>query len=111
MDVLDYYRGDLSPRRLRVLLDQLPAHSRTKARLSGDLSGDRWGSVEHLLSSLLDLAGVQRIEHRVIAGDKKPPAFKPVERPGAAARTKAAEEEAVRQVELLRRKPKGDPDG
>lgn len=89
------------------MLDGLPQHSRLKSRLAGDLDGNRWGAVEHLLASLLDLAGVQRIEHRVVAGDKKPPSFSPIERPGAKALAAVAEAEALARVELLRRKPKG----
>jgi hypothetical protein len=95
-----------------VLLDQLPTHSRLKARLSGDSEGNRWGAVEHLLASLLDMASVQRIEARVIGGDKKPPSFEALERPGSAARRAAAEKEAEQRVKtLLRRQPKGGPGG
>ncbi len=108
---MDYYRGDLSARRLWVLIDQLPMHSRTKARLSGDLDGNRWGSVEHLLTLVADRLEVIRVEARVIAGDKKPPTFTPLERPGAKALKAAAEAEALARVELLRRKPKGDAGG
>lgn len=94
-----------------VLVEQLPMQSRTKARLAGDTGGNRWGAVEHLVASLLDMASVQRIEHRVIAGDKKAPAFTPMERPGAQVQAAAAEAEARKAVEVLRRKPKGGTGG
>ncbi len=101
----------MTARRLRVLLDGLPMQSRLKSRLAGDEDGNRWGSVEHLLASLLEMVQIQRIESRVIGGDKKPPTFTPVDRPGAKARAVAAEAESAKRVERLRRKPKGDPGG
>lgn len=102
----------MSARRLRVLLDGLPQQSRLKSRLAGDTGGNRWGAVEHLLTSLLDMAAIQRIEARVIAGDKKPPAFEAAERPGDKARRAAAEAAAEeRAVSVLRRRPKGGRGG
>lgn len=50
VDLLDFYRGILSPRRLWVLVKQLPAES----ALSRALNDGRipWGNVEHLLADL-----------------------------------------------------------
>lgn len=102
----------MTARRLRVLLDQLPQQSRLKSRLAGDDEGNRWGASEHLLASVLEMSQIQRIEARVIGGDKKPPTFTPVQRPGEKARQAAAERAAEeRAVSILRRRPRGGTGG
>lgn len=49
VDLADYWRGELSPRRLSVLVEQLPAESATARKLSG---ADGWNRLEFLVSDL-----------------------------------------------------------
>ncbi|QIG58545.1 tail assembly chaperone [Arthrobacter phage DrSierra] len=49
VDLADYWRGELSPRRLSVLIEQLPAESATARKLSG---ADGWNRLEFLVSDL-----------------------------------------------------------
>ncbi|MFL6072745.1 MAG: hypothetical protein ACJ73S_05040 [Mycobacteriales bacterium] len=52
VDLLDYYRGRLSARRLRVLLQHLPREAALTRALHGDEAD--WGLTEHLLASVVD---------------------------------------------------------
>ena len=52
VDLLDYYRGKLSPRRLRVLVQHLPRESALVRALHGDAA--EWGLAEHLLAGAVD---------------------------------------------------------
>lgn len=52
VDLLDYYRGKLSPRRLRVLIRHLPRESALARALHGDVVD--WGLTEHLLAGVVD---------------------------------------------------------
>lgn len=50
IDVLDFYRGTLSARRLGVLVRQLPVESALVRALNDGRTP--WGNVEHLLADL-----------------------------------------------------------
>ncbi|WP_435108938.1 hypothetical protein [Nocardiopsis synnemataformans] len=52
MDLLDYHRGRLSARRLRVLLAHLPRDSALVRAMHGDAA--QWGVAEHLLALVAD---------------------------------------------------------
>lgn len=50
MDLLDFWRGRLSPRRLAVLITGLPSESATIRALSGDAAD--WTLTNHLLADV-----------------------------------------------------------
>jgi hypothetical protein len=52
VDVLDYHRDRLSARRLRVLVQHLPADSALVRTLRGESA--EWGLTEHLLAAAVD---------------------------------------------------------
>ncbi|MFI9381467.1 hypothetical protein [Kutzneria sp. NPDC052558] len=56
MDLLDHYRGTLSARRLRVLVQHLPADSNLVRALHGEQAG--WGLTDHLLATVVDQLAV-----------------------------------------------------
>ena len=53
VDLLDRYRGRLSARRLRVLIQHLPRDAALVRALHGE-EGE-WGLTEHLLAAVVDL--------------------------------------------------------
>ncbi|MFB7919228.1 hypothetical protein [Streptomyces sp. NPDC056061] len=95
MDLLDVYRGHLSLRKLRVLIDRLPPESATKTAIRNSISDDElqkassdyrpdkapWSSVEILLASIKDEITLSRGAAIAIAGGK-PVEFHPTPRPG-----------------------------
>ncbi|WP_327379444.1 hypothetical protein [Streptomyces sp. NBC_01212] len=97
MDLLDFYRGGLSIRRLRVLIDRLPPESLTKVAIrnavdpsdipepTGDYRPDQapWSTTHMLLATLRDEIALLRSVAIAAAGGK-PPDFKPMPRPGIA---------------------------
>ncbi|MQY07758.1 hypothetical protein [Actinomadura macrotermitis] len=52
MDLLDYHRGTLSARRVRVLVQHLPRDSAFVQELQGEEA--QWGLGEHLMASAVD---------------------------------------------------------
>jgi hypothetical protein len=52
VDLLDYHRGLLSSRRLRVLIQHLPREAALVRALHGDAAD--WGLSEHLLAATVD---------------------------------------------------------
>ncbi len=99
----------MTARRLKVLIDQLPNDSRTKARIDGDISNNRWDAGAHLAASMLELLQLIRSEALGIAGVKKPPKFKAIDRPGGKIlrdMEKAAEEQAKKALGGTRVRPK-----
>jgi hypothetical protein len=52
VDLLDHYRGRLTARRLRVLIQHLPVESALARAMHGEEA--RWGLTEHLLASAVD---------------------------------------------------------
>lgn len=95
IDLLDVYRGRLSLRRLRVLIEHLPRESATKTALanavpddvmrqaSSDYRPDRapWSHVEILLAEIKDQITLSRLIAVAAAGGK-PDEFTPTPRPG-----------------------------
>ncbi len=99
----------MSARRLKVLVDQLPNDSRTKARIDGDITNNRWNATDHLLASVLELLQLIRSEALGLGGVKKPPKFKAIDRPGGKIMRdleKAAEEKAKKALGGSRVRPK-----
>ncbi|WP_199745348.1 hypothetical protein [Amycolatopsis sp. WAC 04182] len=83
MDLLDYYRGRLSPRRLRVLIRHLPRESALVRALHGDVAG--WGIAEHLLAGAVDELAVGNWLFVTANSDEnaeRPERPRPVPRPG-----------------------------
>ncbi|MFF1625562.1 hypothetical protein [Streptomyces sp. NPDC058272] len=105
IDLLDVYRGKLSLRRLRVLIEHLPPESATKTAIRNSVPVDAmerasdehrpdlapWSGVELLLAALKDEVTLLRAVTIAAAGGK-PPEFVPTPRPGVspkfAAKTK-----------------------
>jgi hypothetical protein len=99
------YRGGLSLRRLRILIEHLPPESATKTALRNSVPSDElerasgehrpdlapWSGVEVLLAGLKDEVTLLRAVTIAAAGGK-PPEFTPTPRPGippkSAAQTK-----------------------
>lgn len=50
MDLLEYYRGNLTARRLNVLIDRLPFDSATARSINGD--SPVWSVTDHLIADL-----------------------------------------------------------
>jgi hypothetical protein len=101
----------LTPRRLIVLVQQLPQSSRLKSLLSGDDQNQRWTATEHLLALIADEIQAQlSIEVAKGTKHKKPEKITPVQRPrttgGRAGETQANASEAARA--LLERMGKGE---
>lgn len=95
IDVLDVYRGRLSLRRLRVLVEHLPSDSATKTAMRNALTDDErerlsqgarpdlaaWSGAELLLASILDAIRAQTAVAVAAAGGK-PQMPDPTPRPG-----------------------------
>ncbi len=83
VDLLDYHRGRLSARRLRVLVEHLPRDAALVRELHGETT--EWGLTEHLLAAAVDELAVgnwlfvsaNRDEHA-----DPPERPRPVRRPG-----------------------------
>jgi hypothetical protein len=83
VDLLDYYRGTLSARRLRVLIKHLPRDSALVGELHGDTA--EWGLAEHLLAGAVDELAVGNWLFVAANSDENadvPPRPRPVPRPG-----------------------------
>jgi hypothetical protein len=83
VDLLDYYRGRLSARRIRVLVEHLPRDSSLVRELYGDEG--KWGLGEHLLAAAVDqLAAGNWMFASVHAPENAEPPErpKPIPRPG-----------------------------
>ncbi|MFL6126910.1 hypothetical protein [Actinophytocola sp.] len=52
VDLLDYHRGTLSARRVRVLIEHLPRDAALVRELHGETA--EWGLTEHLLAAAVD---------------------------------------------------------
>lgn len=83
VDLLDRYRGRLSSRRLRVLIQHLPRDAALVRALHGEEA--EWGLTEHLLAAAVDhLAAGNWLfasAHTPENGDP-PPRPDPIQRPG-----------------------------
>jgi hypothetical protein len=83
VDLLDHYRGRLTARRLRVLIQHLPVESALVRALHGEEA--QWGLTEHLLASAVDqlAAGTWMFATVHTPEDGSPPRRpEPVPRPG-----------------------------
>ncbi len=120
-DLLDAYRGAMSWRRLRVLIQHLPPESATWTALRNDLTprelaeqaakGEpekgRWSQQEQLIAAAVD--AIRRVEWalwsvNIDKKSKRPDAPEPMRRPGVGPRKKKAqltERSADRLFELL----------
>lgn len=101
MDLLDLYRGDLTPRKLGVLVDGLPPESLTMTAIRNsapeprgdepvtefDAAQGRWSSAEMLMATMIDEIRLLRwtyVSAHAKNGGGAPP--EPVRRPGGTAR-------------------------
>lgn len=83
VDLLDYYRGTLSTRRLRVLVRHLPRESALVRELHGEAA--EWGLAEHLLAGAVDELAVGNWLFVAANSDENadvPERPRPVPRPG-----------------------------
>lgn len=90
VDLLDYHRGRLTPRRLRVLIRHLPREAALVRALRGEES--EWGLTEHLLAAAVDqlAAGNWLFATVHTPQDRDPPERpEPVPRPGVDTATEA----------------------
>jgi len=84
VDLLDYHRGRLTPRRLRVLIRHLPKEAALVRALRGGEDVE-WGLAEHLLAAAVDqlAAGNWLFATAHTPEDRDPPERpEPVPRPG-----------------------------
>lgn len=95
IDVLDVYRGKLSLRRLRILIEHLPFESATKTAMRRSIPDDAqaepgddyrpdlapWTNTEVLIAGLKDEVTLLRMV-TVAANGGKPGEFTPTPRPG-----------------------------
>jgi hypothetical protein len=83
VDLLDYHRGRLSARRLRVLVQHLPKEAALVRAVRGEEA--EWGLAEHLLATAVDqlAAGNWLFAAAHTPEDRDPPQRpQPVPRPG-----------------------------
>jgi hypothetical protein len=83
VDLLDFYRGRLSARRLRVLIRHLPRESALVRAVHGPVAD--WGPVEHLLASTVDELAAANwlfVSANLPEHADAPPRPEPVGRPG-----------------------------
>lgn len=98
VDLLDFYRGHMSIRRLSVLVRHLPRESLTVQALGGDEV--RWGDLEHLVATHIDIAAaVAGSEYRYPRPGEAERADR--ERKARAARYEAHRAERQRQLAEL----------
>lgn len=97
IDVLDVYRGSLSLRRLRILIEHLPPESVTKTAIRRDLTPEQieaarsntdhrpdlapWSNIEMLTASLLDAVRLNTASMIAVNGGPQPH-VDPTPRPG-----------------------------
>lgn len=98
LDLLDVYRGTLSPRKLMVYIEQLPPGSATWNATGGDSA---WNVQEHLTANLLD---AQNIGNWIAAGGKPSDKPKPVPRPADLVKKRRANEAILARAERFKNK-------
>ncbi|MER8042286.1 hypothetical protein [Streptomyces sp. NPDC094032] len=82
-DLLDWYRGDLSSRRVAVLIKHLPHDSAVQREIHGEAA--EWSLTDHLLAATVDHLAVANWMFSCVnsSEDDEAPEFpKPVPRPG-----------------------------
>lgn len=87
VDILDVWRGEVSLRRCRVLIDTLPPGSALLRSFSDD---DGWGVTDYLLAQLIDVAMIGNWLQTDTKKSKKPKRFP---RPSDMRRTQAIADE------------------
>jgi hypothetical protein len=83
VDLLDYHRGTLSARRLRVLIEHLPREAALVRALHGETAD--WGVTEHLLAATVDelaLGNWLFVSANTPESSDPPERPKPLPRPG-----------------------------
>lgn len=83
VDLLDWHRGRLSSRRLRVLVEHLPADSSFARAVHGEAAG--WSLTEHLLAAVVDQLAVANWMFATVNRDENAeplPYPEPLTRPG-----------------------------
>jgi hypothetical protein len=121
VDLLDLHRGRLSWRRLRILIEGLPPHSRTMTAMRNDTPAEelakqaehgepekaRWSQLEQLVAVVADR--VARLEWVLLCVNieqksKRPDPPEPIRRPGAKprkAKPKLTEKSANTLLKLI----------
>ncbi|MEU0600150.1 hypothetical protein ABZ484_18185 [Streptomyces sp. NPDC006393] len=87
MDLLDWYRGRLSSRRLAILIKHLPRDSATIRETDGEAAD--WGVGDYLLAAVVDHLAAANWMFSVVNGDGEsdpPEQPVPVPRPGDSTR-------------------------
>lgn len=84
VDLLDWYRGELSSRRLATLVRQLPRDSAFRLAQEGEAA--QWSLTDHLLAAVVDHLAIANWMFACVNRDEdeappEPP--QPVPRPGA----------------------------
>jgi len=85
VDLLDYHRGALSARRLRVLIEHLPREASLVRAVHGDDAS--WGLTEHLIATAVDQLTTANWQFAVVhatEGSSTPDRPPPIPRPGVA---------------------------
>jgi hypothetical protein len=110
LDFRDLWRptAELTWRRLRVLLDGLPAESlwwtalrqlpRAKVQPAGDIDGIRWGTVHDLLAALIDATNQVQWTLEQVNSTKRVPAPKPFPRPGTARKRRGMSKQTRQRI-------------
>jgi hypothetical protein len=95
VDLLDWHRGTLTSRRLRVLVEHLPADSSFARAVNGEAA--EWGVTEHLLAAVADQLAAANWMFATVNRDEDAEALpypEPIARPGLASGGEPAPESA-----------------
>lgn len=86
VDLLDFWRGRITPRRMQLLVNTLPVSSRTFAKADPEMAAQAsWTVGEYLQAVHIDMFGVANFKD-----------YKPLTRPGDAQRELAAADRVAR---------------
>lgn len=88
IDIRDLWRGELSWRRLYVIVQNLPPNSAFLVAISGDERNRVWGLNEHLLALLFDAIQNNTIASLAPHSKKNLPHPEPLPRPGIGGKKK-----------------------
>lgn len=101
VDLLDWYRGGLSSRRLRVLIEHLPAGSSFARAVHGEAA--EWGLTDHLLATVADQLAVANWMFATVNRDEDAeslPYPEPIARPGSDTGPAEPKSEAASPAEI-----------
>ncbi|MEU0027678.1 hypothetical protein [Streptomyces sp. NPDC006335] len=96
VDLLDWHRGRLSSRRLRVLVEHLPADSSFARAVHGEQAD--WTVTDHLLAAVVDHLAVANWMFATVNRDED---TEPAEYPEPVPRPSGAKAEAVKAPRTL----------